>query len=187
MNETPCPHDQSSPEVREAIETYAHRLLEHIQYPAQNRPAVDLDAFREELSTLLCLDGTEVLGLDLDQQLGLVEDYADELDLQLDSADIDRLRFQVASLAAQVVARLGEERARELLLDLERFMNRRDLDLESLTMVNHLSIVAHQSERTESDGTTVYEYRGLDGVDIDVYETRLAGGPVYFQKVATRS
>ena len=186
MKETPNPTSDISPEVSDAIETHAYRLVEHIQYQLHNNLITNLDEFHDELSSLLCLDGTEVLGLSLDEQLGLVEDYANEFGLQLDNMDIDSLRLQIDSLSAQVVAHLGEEHARELLLDLEHYMNRHDLDLQHLTLGNHLSVVAHQGERTEPDGSTVYEYRGIDGMNIDVYELRLGGSmPLFFQKLVT--
>lgn len=174
-----------SVEARDAVETHAHRMLEHIQHRLQQNLVADISELREELSDLLCRDGTEILGLCLDEQLDLVEEYADELDLQLDNVAIDSLRFQIGSLSADVVAHLGEQRAHDLLIELEQYMNRHDLDLENLIATNHLGMVPHQSERRESDGSTVYEYRGVEGVDIDVYELRLGDSiTLFFQKRA---
>lgn len=185
MNEQPTPFARLGCEAEGAIDAHTRHLLEVMLWGMihENGPTT-IEEHRERIAEVLQSDGTEVVGLSLDHQVDLVEQYADELELQLSSVDVEDLRGQIESLAAQVIQRLAEERAAELVLELEQVMDRHGLRLENLVEVNPLAHLPHRSERREGDDCVVCEYRGVDGLDIDVYEVRLGGlWPVCFSQV----
>jgi len=185
-NRTP-PEPDHTPEIRDAIEAHVHRLLEHTACAIADGQVETIDQCREQLADLLRSDGTETLGISVDDQLGLVEEHADDMDLQLDSVDIGTLRFQIDAMAARIIGEPGEQAAWEELTRLEEIMNRHDLSIEDLKTTNHLAHLPHATERSEGDGCTVLEYRDVDGFDIAVHEVRLAGGlRLYFQRLTPR-
>jgi hypothetical protein len=175
MNDRLTPRPERSPETREAVEAHTRQLLEQVLDRLTYHRVETVAECREQLSDLLCVDGTEIVGMSLDEQLDLVEEHAADLDLRLASVDIESLRAQVETLAAHTVHALGEEQAAELLLDLEDFMTRHGLEVTDMISGNHLGHLPHRSERDEADGCVVYEYRNVDGLDVDVYEVRFGG------------
>jgi hypothetical protein len=170
-----------TPEVADAIHSQTQRLLEQVMPPIKGIESIE--DVRELLADLLQVDGTEAIDLSLGDQVSLIEDRASELDLEIGGVSPDSLRIRIEELACHIVARLGVDRATEMLCDLECFMNLHEFEVVDMVDRNYLGSLPHQCERSEGDCCTVLEYRCIEGLNVDVYEYRVGSGiTFYFEK-----
>jgi hypothetical protein len=52
-----------------------------------------------------------------------------------------------------------------------------------MTRENHYGELPHHAERSEGEQCSVYGYRCVEGIDVDIYEYRVAAGfTVFFEK-----
>lgn len=167
-------------EVTDAIDAQTAYLLDQVLQHGKSIESIE--DVREQLGDLLQLDGTEAIDLSLDDKLHLIEEHATDLDLGIGTVSTDTLRIRIEELACMIIARLGEERANEALQDLERFVDEHDLRISDMTRENHYGHLPHQAERSEGEQCTVYEYRCVEGLDVDVYAYSVGGFTVYFEK-----
>lgn len=178
MTETPIITD-STPESDDAVNHAAYMLLEKVEGEISQRAVESFEDCREIISDWV-LDECNVLDLDLDQKLGLVEDHADEFDLFFDSADIDTIRMQIISRSAEVVQHLAEEKAQEAYQDLERFMGEHGFVFSDLRSSNYFEWSPHRSEHWVGERCTVYVYRNVEGIDVDIWEYQLLDDRVIY-------
>jgi hypothetical protein len=168
-------------EVTDAIDAQTWSLLDQVL--PHGKRIESIEDVREQLGDLLQLDGTEAIDLSLEDRLNLIEEHAAGLDLGIGTVSADTLRIRIEELACVIISRLGEERAQEALQDLERFVDEQDLRASDMTRENHYEELPHNAERSEGEQCTVYEYRCVEGLDVDIYAYHVgAGFIIYFEK-----
>ncbi len=161
-----------SPATEAAIDHATTFLLERAEWLISEQKAETLSDCYETIQDNM-LDEFVVINLNLDEQLGLIEDHAEEYSLKLDSMDIDSIRSQICSHAAQIIARLAEERAIELYEEFESFIDDHDLEFSNVTNCNPFDWASHVREKRVGDRCTVYQYRDVEGVNVDIWEYEL--------------
>jgi len=179
------PNSDLSFELDQAVDAVARSLLEQLQWSLSNREVSTIEGCRERLADALRADGTESLDMSLDDKVDAIEEHAADTDISA-PFEPETIRQRIEEAANHIVVRLGGQRAMDLLDELEKHMSCNDLELSDMVSANYLAHLPHRAERSEGDGFTVYEYRNIDGFDVDLFEVRVGSMAFFFAKPQRR-
>jgi len=179
------PHSDLSYELDQAVEAVTRNLLEQLQWSVSNHEVATIEDCREKMADALRSDGTESLDMSLDDKVDAIEERAADTDLS-GPFEPEIIRLRIEEAANHIVVRLGGQRAMDLLDELEQVMSCHDLEVSDMVSGNYLAHLPHRAERSEGEGFTVYEYRNIDGFDIDIFEVRVGSMAFFFAKPQRR-
>ena len=149
--------------VRDASSSF----FENLFYQVEAGKLQSFDDLFEALSDEH-IDSTSAIDLDLDDQLSLLEWNAEDYDISLGEVDLDKLRSRLEELAGSAIHYMAQAMVREKLEDLKTLMDNNDLSLDQVSRTSSLGMYPHAAEREEGLHCTVYEYRGIEGGELDI-------------------
>lgn len=138
----------------------------------EEREGIDLDDLRQKIFDLP-VDDTNAMRLSLDEQLRVLERSDVATEVVPESIEMDRLRFQIEMAVCQVLHSEAESIALEVLDELQAWLDNASLELSQVETTNRFGWAVHDREREEDD-TTVYEYRNVEELNVDVWHFRHA-------------
>ena len=168
-------------DIEAAIDSAAGRIIEEVLWPLTEGRVLDLEQVSDVIDDAHG-DETAAIGLDLGQQISIVQEGAENYGYEDLSYPIDSLRSQIEAHAVMFIHLQAQERARQVFDELSEFMEEHDLEPEQMTTSNNLGWLPHAAEREEAPAT-VYEYRHVEdrGNHIDLWDYPIGDSRVYFQ------
>jgi hypothetical protein len=176
--ETHLNHD-----VREAVSDVAVGMLEEVIHKLTEEQTESFETCRETIYDTN-VDETAIIGLSLEDEIDLIEQYADEFGFVIGEIAPDNLRYRIEGISTWIVRYLAEQEAMEAITALENYMTEHDLEFSNIVSGNSHGWARHYAERGEGDHGWVYEYRNLEGeeIHIDVWEYKHKGLEITFEK-----
>ena len=178
------PEDHLNWETKRIIENTVSGMFVEVEYQLGRK---QIDSFDDCFNLIdeSYVDETAVIELSLEDELTLVELYADDMGISLDSIKAEDIRRFLETTSAMVVGYLAREKANQVVYDLKQFMEENDLDFENVASgnSNNHGWARHYAERMAGDDCNVYQYRNLEGeqIHIDVWEYQKDGLKVVFE------
>jgi hypothetical protein len=170
-------------DIQQAVSDVATGMLEEVLYKLTEERTESFETCREAVLDSN-VDETAIIGLSVDDEIDLIEQFADDFGLDLGSVTPDGLRNRIDGVATWIVRSLGEQEALEAIETLEKFMEEYELKFSNIVSGNNHGWARHFAERGEGDHCWVYEYRNLEGeeIHIDVWEYKQKGLEITFEK-----
>ena len=168
-------HKSLSSDVVRAIDDATDSLLEGILHRIAQGDSVDFETLHSEIEDSRVGEAS-ICDLDTDDQLDLLDCYADELGIViLQHTSIADLRVKIAETAAAVLSSLARTQAMTALHGLESLIDAEELELRDVSMTNPYGSTRHDRESDEGS-SIVYHYRNVEVLDADVLELDLWQG-----------
>lgn len=156
-------------EVESKIHRIAEGLLENVFYdfPGQiSSPETLREAISEEPIT-----DTDAIGLSLDQQVQVLEILGEEELCDFSDVDLQTLRSRIEAMTCLFLHLEAERRALEVLDKFLELLDVNQLSIDQVRTSDPFDWAAYHSQR-EEDGVTIYEYRHVEGTNVDVWHFR---------------
>jgi hypothetical protein len=162
---------------QQRIDNATDSFFEQILWKIKEGEVSNADQLREAVHEC---DWNEcvVIGLCLEDQLDLAQEYGSDFGMDLGDVSLDNLRSKIEGLAIAAIHYLAEQKVAERLQEIEDLMDEHGLELEEAEISNRLEYFPHTAERDMGDGCTIFQYRNVEepGQAVDVWEVRLDGG-----------
>ena len=168
-------------EIDHAIQNCAESLAENLVYEIDHKNVDSIDDCREVVFDSH-IEDTLALKLSLDHRLKAVEYFGDDHGLTLEDADLSNLRGTIEGLACAVIHYQACSLVDSAIDELEQLMDDEDLEFENSVRSNSFGWARHYGERYIGDDCTVYEYRNVEGIHVDIYVFRMLDTEICFQK-----
>lgn len=163
--------------AREAIESRASYIWENLFYCLENGTADTLEELEDEIDDHMS-DGTNAVNLDLEDRLSVCEYLSEETGWEDVSVRTwGEIRSAIEGTADACIEEYAKSACREALEELGDLLDTLGLDLTAVRRENGFGWAVHRAEREESEGY-VYEYRGVEGgeIDVDVWQVEILSG-----------
>lgn len=166
-------HYEPNYEQRQAIESAADSFIEQMMWNFREGEVNSIDQAREAVYEC---DWNEcaAIGLSMDDEVDLIQQFGPDYDLDLGEVSVDDLRGKLEGLTVAVIHYAAEQEVAEWIGELEEIIEDNDLEFETLTDSNRYGSFVHRAEREPAPNCTVYEYRCIEDPDqaVDVWEIR---------------
>ncbi len=167
---------------KDAVNGIRDGMLEDAAYRLAQKEIASFEDMREVVYEYPA-DETAIINLTAEDEISLIQAYADDFGIALENIVPDNLRRIIEQTAALVAHMLAENEAMEAINKLKSFMERYGLGFENIVNGNNHGWARHRGERQEGEHCQVYEYRNLEHeqIHIDVWEYKAHGVELTFE------
>lgn len=164
-------------EFRNTIHDMASDFLDQVMFDVfrmseDDRAKIDfeMEDLRQKLLDLP-IDDTNAIRLSVDEQLRVLETSEYTENAMPNAVGVEQIRSQIEMAVCFVLHEEAMAISQAVLSDLEGWLENASFELSQVEQKNRFGWAVHTAEREDED-TTIYEYRNIEGMDVDVWHFR---------------
>ncbi len=140
--------NQLSFAAKTAVENVVASMLEDARYKLVDEKTASFEACRAAISDAY-VDETAIIDLSMEEEIGLIEQFADEFGFVIGDVTPNNLRDRIDGIAIWIVRYLAERQVMEAIQALEEFMEAHELEFSHIVSDNNHGRARHYAERGE--------------------------------------